>query len=65
MTVKYSPNHELGKGQKALKDLRDDVVVERTEEELVIDREEQLAEGYGLRAVSMRNFVAEGVHFRV
>ncbi|CAE7232821.1 CACNA1H, partial [Symbiodinium natans] len=50
-----------GKGQKALKDLRDDVVVERTEEELVIDREEQLAEGYGLRAVSMRKAAGKGM----
>ncbi|CAE7819094.1 unnamed protein product, partial [Symbiodinium sp. CCMP2456] len=49
------------KGEDALKDLRDDVVVEREEEENVIDREEQLAEGYGLRAVSMRKAAGKGM----
>eukprot|EP00439_Symbiodinium_sp_Y106_P038432 s4512_g4.t1 len=49
------------KGEDALQALRDDVVVEREEEENVIDREEQLAEGYGLRAVSMRKAAGKGM----
>lgn len=49
------------KGEDALQALRDDVVVEREEEENVIDREEQLAEGYGLRAVSMQKAAGKGM----